>query len=765
MAISGILNRLPLMNFPCLGRLKGEGRPLLVQEQPGFHLGIAPEIITTGRHAAQFASEKYKAWRDGDRSRFDSQFRRDYFTIAVGGGKTIKFEYRALLKYHARDIDWLEHVRFFFLEESCNASNWESSRHTLLSEFLAPLANALITRHGTLEISRKLGLGPRASHGEIVRRIEQLMIQPIDMSGVEAAIRLGDRELAMQRAKQEARRYQSVIRERLGPAMSFHMIISGIGKDGGIGAFAPYTRELKQTEPAVIALRQGNGAISVALNRGLLTTADCVSLIVSGSLKLKALGRFEMEDGADFERTVMETPIRMLRETREIAEKVHIFADDRALHFEEGTFRYEENGETVEVKSEVREGEEPGGIHILLVHGFMGLYSYINLLIRLPSAWKVSALRRGKYAKQLSDEEIFPHYADALRRIILQNWRDRRPTPICCHSMAGSISDHLLISVLEDYHGELPDFEHLGPQDRKLIEALRAGGVIHIASWAPSDTRHLRQNFAVLNAHKRRNAALDYSGPASIYDLGPDGDLVLNSAHMGGLQSLPRALQKLINSATTERVINALNVAVRSLFGKVELQKLAKQQETPYGQRLLASRVVKRVSFYGVLKEINASMHDPYGYQDRHVKALQAIVKYDIPLLVVIHRDDFMVSANRHVQEHEFLLSARMEKEGVRREQDLEVPVRLVLLERETEELSADPINPHFMILSTTHEGTGNARKVTAAITDFVNEVVGRAIDSGKIKPLASVAKWSREHETRLRKAALPKKARTGAAA
>jgi 6-phosphogluconolactonase/glucosamine-6-phosphate isomerase/deaminase len=758
MSVSGILN--------CRPRQKGDDKPLLVQEGPGFHLGIAPEIITTGRHAAHFARARYGDWLDGDRSRFDSQFKRDYFTIAVGGGNTVKFEYRALLKYHAYDINWLEHVRFFFLEESCNEKNRESSRDGLVSTFLAPLANALITRHGTLEITQKLGLGPRSSNDEIVRRLEQVMIFPIDMGGVEAAIARGDRELALQRAKQEARRYQGVIRERLGPAMSFHMIVSGIGKDGGIGAFATYTPELKQKEQAAIALEKNNGAISVALNRGVLTSAERISLIISGSLKLKALGRFEMEESADFEQTVMETPIRMLRETREIAEKVYIFADDRALHFEEGTFQFNENGETVEVKSEVREGEEQGGVHILLVHGFMGLYSYINLLIRLPSAWKVSALRRGKYAKQLSDEEVFPHYANALREIILQNWRDRRPTPICCHSMAGSISDHLLLSVLEDYHDELPEFAQLEAEDRKLIEALRAGGIVHIATWAPSDTRHLSRNFAVLNAHKRRNEALDYSGPASVYDLTPDGDLVLDSEHGDGLLSIPTALQKLINFRGTERVMNALNVAVRSLFGKVDLQKRMKQQETPYGQRLLASRVVKKVSFYGVLKEVNAAMHDPYEYQDRHLKALHAIVKYDIPLLVVIHRDDFMVSANRHIQEHEFLLSARMEKEGVRHEQDLEVPVRLVLLERDTEELSADPINPHFLILSTTHEGGGNnARKVTAAITGFVNEVVARAISAGKIKPLASVAKWRQEHELHVRKKASRKKARAAAAA
>ena len=735
---------------PCPGRRRSKDKPLLVQEKTGFHLGIAPQIKTTARHAAQLAREKYEAWRKSDGSDADSQFRCDHFTIAVGGGNTVKSEYKALLEYHARDINWLDHVRIFFLEESCKEKDWESARDALMSNFIEPLANILVAQYGKSDICVKLRLEQSAPHKKIVRRILEKMTFPIDMSGVEEAIKRGDRALALRRAKSEARRYQGVICERIGPSMAFHMIISGISKDGGIGAFATYTAELKQKKAAVIALEKASGAISVALNRGVLTAADCISLIISGNLKLKALGRFEMEDSAVFEQTVMETPIRMLRETREIAEKVYIFADDRALHFDEGLFEYKEKGRTVRVKSEVREGGEEGGVHMLLVHGFMGLYSYINLLIRLPSAWKVSALRRGKHAKKLPDAEVFPHYADALRHIILQNWRSRRPTPVCCHSMAGIISDHLLISMLKDYHDELPEFDQLKGGDRQLIEALRTGGLFHIATWAPTDTRHIRQNFGIMNAHKRRGEPLDYSGPASIYNIAPDGHLVLNSEHSQSLLASPALLEKLMNFPGTETMVNGATVAIRRYLKRKGMRKLMSKQDAPYGHRILSNRVLKKVSLYGVLKEMNAAMHDPYEYQQRHLKALDAIIKYDIPYLVIIHRDDFMVSANRHIQEHQYLQAARMAKEGVHREQDLTVPARLVLLERPRgEELAVDPINPHFLILSTTHEGGGNAREVTAAITRFVNENVARAVSTGKTRPLDSVEKWSHQNKPR----------------
>jgi 6-phosphogluconolactonase/glucosamine-6-phosphate isomerase/deaminase len=751
-----LLNTLPSSTEPwgaCLAVLVGLARhkdfeePLLVQEQTGFHLGITPGIKATGRHAAQIAANKYQAWLDGDGSPDDTEFKHQYFTIAVGGGNTVKNEYKALLRYHLHDIGWLEHVRFFFLEETCNADNWESTRTGLVTTFLEPLAKKLISSNGTRELTETLGLKRSASHGEIIDQVVELMTYPINASAVERSIRRSDHETALGEAQREARRYQALVRKLLGPSMSFHLIITGFGSNGGIGAFPPYTPELKKKKPSVIVVENPDGPISIALNRGVLTAAECVSLIVSGSLKLRALGRFEMDDSAAFEQTVMETPIRMLRESHAIAEKVYIFADDRALHFDEGEFQYKQDGTTIKVKSELRDGEEPGGIHILLVHGFMGLYSYINLLIRLPSAWRVSALRRGKHAKTLPDDEVFPHYANSIRKMILKNWHSRRPTPICCHSFAGCISDHLLLSVLEDYHDPLPDFDKLKAEDRRLVEAMQASGLIHIATWAPSDLGHVTPNFEKRRAKKRGDNEEKLTSQKEIYELSSSGELILKQEHREKLVSTPAVLDTIMKIPGLEGFINTLTVGVRYLAKKVNVTKLLKHEEAPYGQRLLGDRVLNKVSFYGVLKEVKAATHDTAEYHDRHLKALQAIIKYDIPCLVLIHREDLMVSANRHAQEHQYLLAGRLEKEGVKREQDLKVPVRLILLDRNKNEPSDDMIDPHFLILSTTRGGGSNARKVTAAITSFVHENVARSIAAGRVEPLESVEKWVRKNK------------------
>jgi 6-phosphogluconolactonase/glucosamine-6-phosphate isomerase/deaminase len=761
MAISELMEWIPLFNstpfgieaacagiglVPGLRKLRGGEKPPMVQERTGFHLGIAPEIRSAGRYAASVARDSYRDWLAGESLQDDTAFKRRYFTIAVGGGNTIKNEYRALLRHHFRDIDWLDHVRFFFLEETCNEKNWESTRDALVENFIEPLARKLISTRGTRELTELLDLNRSASHRDITRRIVERMIYSIDLTEVEAASSASDRASALEAAEREARRYQGMLRKFLGPSMSFHLIISGIGKNGGLGAFAPYTPELRRKKPAVLSLDKPNGAISVAVNRGVLTAADRISLIIAGSLKLRALGRFEMDDSANFEQTVMETPIRMLRENQEIAEKVYIFADDRALLFEEGVFQYREDGHALEIKSEVREGDEPGGIHILLVHGFMGLYSYINLLIRLPSAWRVSALRRGTHAKTLPHQEVFPHYASALRKMLLRNWRAKRPTPICCHSMAGIISDHVLLSILDDYDDPLPEFDQLKQEDRRLVEALQIGGVIHIATWAPSDTNHITRNTEAIRANKEDRAAVDFSGPTEIYELDRDGKLALNEEHRSGMMSTPPVLEKIMKLRSTETLINGINVAIRFMAARVNLQKLLKQESAPYGQRLLGSRVLKKVSFYGVLKEINAAMHDPHEYQARHLKAVEAILKYDIPYLVIVHNDDFMVSANRHIQEHEYLLAARMKKEGVTREKSLKVPARLILLKGDEDKPTVDLVDPHFLILSHSHEGGGNARKVTAAMTTFVNENAARAAEEKRIKPLPSVEKWKEDN-------------------
>jgi hypothetical protein len=139
------------------------------------------------------------------------------------------------------------------------------------------------------------------------------------------------------------------------------------------------------------------------------------------------------------------------------------------------------------------------------------------------------------------------------------------------------------------------------------------------------------------------------------------------------------------------------------------------------------------------VKEINASMHNPVEYQQRHLKALEILLAYDIPSMTLVHEDDFLVSATRHRQEHEYLLARRLARENVSVEQELEVPARLVVLQRESEELAMDLLNPHLLIMATSSEGSSMARQVTAAMTQFVNETVYRAIEKKQVGPLESV--------------------------
>ena len=715
-----------------------------VQEHSGFHLEISRNLEDTGTAATAFLKTRYDAWLDRGWASVDTRFKYDYFTVAVGGGKTMKTQYQALLEEHSHDIDWLEHVRFFFLEESSGEESWESSRLSLADAFITPLAAMLMEQCGQDSIAGRLGLEARATPGEITQAIIELMTHPIEVEAIHAALEAGNPERARELADDEATRYDELIRQCVGESMSFHLIISGIARDGGIGALAPYNPALKVKTPSVMILEQNNGSLRIALNRGVFTSAERISLIISGSMKLNALGRFEMDDYAPFEQTVMETPLRMLRENEAIAEKVYVFADDKALHFAEGVLLFTEGGKKFRVRGEVREALETDGIIIQLVHGFMGLYSHINLIIKLPSNWEVSALHRGKKAKKMPESELFPHYALCLRKAVLRNWSKGRPTPICCHSMGGIISDHLLLSTVGYEHRPPPEFEDLGREDQAVIEALRASGIIHLAAWVPIDVVHLLSTVNSLTGHLRRGESLDYSGPTDLYDLNLHGGLQFNERHRQTMVERPTVIERLMHFPGTEYLINTLNITLRHLLSKKDWQQTLSSREIPYGLRVIGERLLKKISLYGILKEINAAVHQPDEYNDRHFKALEVMLKYDIPFLSIIHQDDFIVSANRHQQEHQYLLGRRLDKERVEREEDLQIPARLLLLEREQEQLPLDPLNPHLMVMSVNREGDRVTRKVTQAITRFVNENVARAIDQGKVPPLASVTKWRR---------------------
>ena len=723
-------------------KTKNPESSVLIQEEVGFHMGISANLVDTAHHAANIVSKNYTHWLRHSHDEASFEYKQNYFTVAVGGGNTVKAEYRALLKHQSHSIDWIKHVRFFFLEESSGEKKRESSRDTLIVEFLSPLAHRLIKDNRPRAVAAELGLDWPANKDEIIECMIDTMVHSINLVEVRKALLGKNRTLAKKLARRESDRYQRDIKNKLGSAMAFHMIISGIGKDGCIGALSPYTADLKNKQPGTLVLEQDNGALRVALNRGVFINADCISLIVSGNLKLKALGRFEMEETTDFEQTVLETPLRMLRETRDIAQKVYIFADEQALHVDETVFRHTENGVVMENKAETREGEEEGGIHILLMHGFMGLFSFTSLLLRLPSAWTVSALHRGSHAKKLSDDEIFPHYALSLRKAILKNWRGGRPAPIASHSIAGVITDHLLLSIIGDYDGAIPPYSKLKSEDKQLVDALRAGGIINLAAWAPTDGPNTGENIKNLVSHFRHKTRLDYSGFEQVYTTNFEDELEPNefTAPLDS-DSLGR-LNKFLKMRGAQSIIYTLNVITRALLKNKKVQQKMLNTSSPYVLRIIGGRLLKKISFYGMLKEVNASLHDPREYQLRHLKALEVILSYDIPMLTIIHKDDFLVSANRHREEQQYLLKRRLEKEGVEKEQDLRVPARYVLLERDQEELPVDMLNPHLLVMSTSNEGNKIVRQITLAITDFVNENAALAIAEGRIKPLASVKKW-----------------------
>jgi 6-phosphogluconolactonase/glucosamine-6-phosphate isomerase/deaminase len=743
--------------FPAGMRNKSRRRkaqaPKLIREESGIHVAISGDLDRAARHSADIMYSQYSNWLQRDRPAAWSRYKRRYFTIAVGGGNTIKTIYRAWLTDHHSDIDWIRDIRFFMLEDSSGEPGWESAQNSLVMNFVVPLARVLIKHKSKNVVARALDLKTPVSVDDIISEMIARMIHPLNLAGVKQALDRGQKTRALQLARVESERYQQEIRSKLGDSMCFHLVASGIGKDGTIGAFTPYTPELKTRVPGVAVLAQESGAIRVALNRGALTNAERVSLIVSGSLKLKALGRFEMEDSADFEQTVMETPLRMLRETQEIAGKVYIFADEQSLHFEETVFAYKENGEVIRNKAETREGDEAGGVHALLMHGFMGLFSFTNLLVRLPSAWTVSAMHRGRHAKNLGNDEVFPHYARALRKAILKNWRQGRPTPVASHSIGGLISDHLLLSLLDDYDAPIPSYEELKPENRQLVDALRASGMMYLAAWAPSDGLNAGENVKAVVSHYRHKTPLDFSGFGRTYRAGTNKTLRLVEEIdlEQGAQSMS-ALDRFLGRWFARPLIGGLNQGIRRLLGIRKVQQRMLNSDNPYILRLVNGRLLRIASFYGLIKEINASMHDPVEYQRRHLKSLEVLLAYDIPSMTLVHEDDFLVSATRHRQEHNYLLRARLAKENVKREQDLKIPARFVLLKRQGEELALDPLNPHLLIMATSSEGNSIARQVTAAMTRFVNETVDHAIGRGQVRSLDSVSRWMESHPPKTKK-------------
>jgi 6-phosphogluconolactonase/glucosamine-6-phosphate isomerase/deaminase len=735
-----------------IGLGPAEKSPKLVQEEAGIRISISPDLPAAAQQAAGIMAEKYRSWWERERFSAWGHYKRQHFTIAVGGGNTVKAQYHAMVEQHFASVDWVNHVRFFFLEESTGEADWESPEQSLINHFISPLTRKLIKVRGLRALAQQLQLGSTADADDVVHRMVKILVNPINLARVKQALKAGNHALAVNRARNEAERYQRDIQNKLGATMEFHYIISGIGKNGTLGVFEPYMRELAIKEPRAIIVRRGPGALRVALNRGVLINGESISLIVSGHLKLRALGRFEMAESTDFEQTVMETPLRMLRETYAIARKVCIFADETSLHFAETQFKYSEKGVPFFNKAETRKGEDSDAPHIFLLHGFMGLFSFTNFLVRLPSAWTVSALHRGSRAKNLASDDIFPHYARVLRQVILATWRQGKPTPIAVHSIAGVISDHLLLLLLANHDAPITPYAQLSSRNRMLVDALRASGIVHLAAWAPTDVLHTRANIKAVISYYRRKAHLDYTGFERVYHRLNDELSTTEQASPGENGSLP-GLNYFLDSHIAEPIVGGLNVLLRSLLNNKSVQQKLLNINSPYVLRLVGNRLLKRASFYGLCKEINAALHNPNEYQRRHLRALDLMLEYDIPFLSIVHEDDFLVSAQRHKEEYEHLLALRKRKEGVAREADLRTTVRHIRLRRKQEELPLDPLNPHLMIIATSNESSDIARQITEAINRFVNENVDRATRSGMLKPVASVRQWMRENSHKPKRA------------
>ncbi|MDG1943641.1 MAG: 6-phosphogluconolactonase [Halioglobus sp.] len=723
----------------------------LVQEEAGIHVGISPDLVAAARHASAVMAEKYRLWWHSGRFAVWDHYKCYYFTVAVGGGNTLKAQYKIMVNELYDEIDWTNHVRFFFLEESSGEPNWESPEQSLRQNFIVPLAQKLVKTRGVRALAKELKLDSTADLDDIIDRLVTTLVNPINMTDVGLALQAKNRPLALKRAHAEAQRYQTDIEEKLGATMEFHYIISGIGKNGTLGALEPYMRELSKKVPGAMVLKRGPKALRIALNRGVLINGERISLIVSGNLKLRALGRFEMAESADFEQTVMETPLRMLRETYEIAQKVYIFADEKSLHFEETKFKYSEQGNILYNKAETREGEEKNGAHMLLLHGFMGLFSFTNFLVRLPSAWTVSAMHRGSYAKTLENDDIFPHYARVLRQAVLDIWNQGRPVPIAGHSIAGVIIDHLLLSLMDNYDAPITPYEKLRGSNRKLVDALRASGIISLATWAPPDGLHTRQNIKSVACYYRKKEALDYSGFSRVYHRQNEALITTEEATVSQKNNLS-TLDRFLQTPIAEPLVGSLNRLMRSLLNNKKVQQKILNANSPYVLRLVGNRLLKTASFYGLCKEINAAMHAPVMYQERHLKALDIILAYDIPYLSIVHEDDFLVSAKRHQEEHNYLITHRRKKEGADKAGAAVVTTRYIKLKRVEEEMPLDPLNPHLMIMGTSSEGNTLARQVTTAMTRFVNENIDRASKGGKMKPLSSVKKWVRKNSPKNKK-------------
>ncbi len=213
-------------------RMRHRAEPALVQEASGIHIGISPDLPAAARRASVLLKQRYDDWLSRGRLRAWGAYKREHFTIAVGGGNTIKAQYLAWLNHRHSDVDWLGHVRFFFLEDSTGEPGWESAEQSLVINFLAPLTRKLCRLRGRRAVARKLRLAENADLESIIDAVVARLCNPINLAAARQALDAGRPRKALNLAKAECARYEQDICNKLGATMSVHCVVSGIGKDG-----------------------------------------------------------------------------------------------------------------------------------------------------------------------------------------------------------------------------------------------------------------------------------------------------------------------------------------------------------------------------------------------------------------------------------------------------------------------------------------------------------------------------------------------------
>lgn len=73
-------------------------------------------------------------------------------------------------------------------------------------------------------------------------------------------------------------------------------------------------------------------------------------------------------------------------------------------------------------------------------------------------------------------------------------------------------------------------------------------------------------------------------------------------------------LDRFLRRPISRHLINAINTGVRKLLRNEKIQHKLLNTERSYVWRLLNGRILRRISYYGVIKEMSAAMHHPVKY-------------------------------------------------------------------------------------------------------------------------------------------------------